>query len=215
MIGYLQFREKLLPEGCFSIHQAAAFFPSLDRDNLTRWTHKNLLIKLRQGWYAFPEMLQRPDFSRYVACRIYRPSYISTHMALSIYGMIPESVTSITSVSTLKTARFENTFGQYSYQNVKPSVFFGYKPVALPPATSAPDAPKQAWMLAEPEKALLDLLYLYPFYDNESELEQLRLDESYMADDLDVEKLGTYQQRIGSKALDSRIKKLLKVYGLR
>ncbi len=138
MASYLEFREKLLPDGCFSIHQARAFFPSFDRDNLTRWTRKHLLIKLRQGWYAFPEMLQRPDFSRYIACRIYRPSYISTQMALSIYGMIPEAVTSITSVTTLKTARYENLFGQYAYQNIKPSMLFGYKPVALLPATSAP-----------------------------------------------------------------------------
>ncbi len=206
MASYLEFREKLLPDGCFSIHQARAFFPSFDRDNLTRWTRKHLLIKLRQGWYAFPEMLQRPDFSRYIACRIYRPSYISTQMALSIYGMIPEAVTSITSVTTLKTARYENLFGQYAYQNIKPSMLFGYKPVALLPATSAPTAPRQTWLLAEPEKALLDFLYLYPFYNHESELEQLRLDESYMAEDLDLEKLGKYRQRIGSKALDTRIK---------
>ncbi len=206
MASYLEFRKKLLPEGCFSIHQARAFFPSFDRDNLTRWTRKHLLIKLRQGWYAFPEMLQRPDFSRYIACRIYRPSYISTQMALSIYGMIPEAVTSITSVTTLKTARYENLFGQYAYQNIKPSMLFGYKPVALQPATSAPTAPRQTWLLAEPEKALLDFLYLYPFYNHESELEQLRLDESYMAEDLDLEKLDKYRQRIGSKALDTRIK---------
>ncbi len=70
-----------------------------------------MLVKLRQGWYAFPELLQRPDFSRYVACRIYRPSYISLHTALSMYGMIPEAVTSITSISTLKTARFKTGSG--------------------------------------------------------------------------------------------------------
>ena len=91
--------------------------------------------------------------------------------------MIPEAVTSITSISTLKTARFENKFGQYSYQNVKPELFFGYKPVELPINTALINAPKLTWLLAQPEKALLDLLYLYPFYDNNTELEQLRLDE--------------------------------------
>lgn len=152
MVSYLEFREKLLPEGCFSVHQARAFFPSFDRNNLTRWARKGMLIKLRQGWYAFPELLQRPDFSRYVACRVYRPSYISLHTALSIYGMIPEAVTSITSISTLKTARFENKFGQYSYQNVKPELFFGYKPVELPINTALINAPKLTWLLAQPEK---------------------------------------------------------------
>ncbi len=214
MVSYLEFREKLLPEGCFSVHQARAFFPSFDRNNLTRWARKGMLVKLRQGWYAFPELLQRPDFSRYVACRIYRPSYISLHTALSMYGMIPEAVTSITSISTLKTARFENRFGQYSYQNVKPELFFGYKPVELPINTALINAPKLTWLLAQPEKALLDLLYLYPFYDNDTELEQFRLDEAYMTEELDIKRLCEYQRRIGCKALDSRIKKLLRLYNL-
>lgn len=76
------------------------------------------------------------------------------------------------------------------------------------------NAPKQTWLLAQPEKALLDLLYLYPFYDNDTELEQLRLDEAYMTEELDIERLKEYQYRISSKALDSRIKKLLRLYNL-
>ncbi len=214
MVSYLEFREKLLPDGCFSIHQARACFPGFDRNSLTRWLQRNLLVRLRQGWYAFPEMLQRPDFSRYVASRIYRPSYISLHTALSIYGMIPEAVVDITSVTTLKTACFENRFGHYSYQNLKSALFFGYKPVTLPPATSAIGSPTQTWMLANPEKALLDLLYLYPFYDSDAELEQLRLDEYFMTEELDINRLMEYRKKIGCMALDGRVKKLLKIYGI-
>lgn len=214
MVSYLEFKEKLLPEGCFSIHQARAFFPNFDRNNITRWISRGLLIKLRQEWYTFPELLQRPDFSRYIANRIYRPSYVSLHTALSIYGMIPEAVTNITSVTTLKTIKFENAFGQYSYQNVKPSLFFGYKPVELPVNTTIVNAPHPTWLLAHPEKALLDLLYLCPFYDNESELEQLRLDEDYMTDTLNLERLAEFQEKIGNKALNRRVKKLLKLYAI-
>ena len=214
MVSYIEFKEKLLPEGCFSIHQARLYFPTFDRNNLTRWTKKGLLFRLRQEWYAFPELLQRPDFARYIAGRIYRPSYISLHTALSIYGLIPEAVSSITSVSTLKTARFENAFGQYTYQNVKPELFFGYKPVLLPLNTAIINAPKQAWMLAHPEKALLDLLYLYPFYNSEEEIEQLRLDDDYMTGELNLGRLSEYQEKIGNKALDARVKILLKIYDL-
>ena len=214
MVGFIEFKEKLLPEGCFSIHQARLYFPTFDRNSLTRWTKKGLLLRLRQEWYAFPELLQRPDFARYVACRIYRPSYISLHTALSIYGMIPEAVSSITSVSTLKTAKFENAFGQYAYQNVKPDLFFGYKPVMLPLNTAIINPPQLAWMLAHPEKALLDLLYLYPFYDSEEELEQLRLDDDFMTGELDLDRLSEYQQKMSNKALNARVKKLLKIYNL-
>lgn len=214
MISYIEFKEKLLPEGCFSIHQARAFFPTFDRNNLKRWMDKGLLIRLRQEWYAFPEMLQRPDFSRYIANRIYRPSYISLHTALSLYGMIPEAVTDITSVTTLKTARFENSFGQYTYQNIKQELFFGYKPVPLAINKAFADTPQQSWLLAHPEKALLDLLYLYPFYDNEEELLQLRLDEDFMAGELNLERLHEYLDKMKNKALDLRIAKILKIYNL-
>ncbi|MGN1236633.1 MAG: hypothetical protein ACI4TS_04230 [Bacteroidaceae bacterium] len=214
MVGYIEFKERLLPEGCFSIYQTKSFFPSFDRNSLTRWTKKGLLVRLRQGWYAFPETIQRTDFSRYIAGKIYRPSYISLHTALSIYGMIPEAVTSITSVTTLKTTRFENDFGQYSYQNIKPELFFGYKPMMLPPNKSVVNSPSAAWMLATPEKALLDLLYLYPFYNNEEELEQLRLDEDFMDEDLDKELLNMYLEKIKNNALELRVKKLLKIYAL-
>ncbi len=214
MVSYLDFQKRLLPKGCFSIYQARCIFPTFDRNSLKRWTDKGLLVKLRQGWYAFPEMIQRPDFARYVACHIYRPSYISLHTALSIYGMIPEAVTSITSVTTLKTTQFENNFGQYVYQSVKPSLFFGYKPVEVPTGTTIIGEPKLTWMLAFPEKALLDLLYLYPFYNTEQELEELRLDDYFMANELDTERLTEYQQAIGHTALNNRVSKLLKIHGL-
>lgn len=214
MVGYIEFHEKLHPEGCFSINQARLLFPSFDRNSLTRWTKRGLLIKLRQEWYAFSETLQRPDFARYVANRIYRPSYISLHTALSIYGMIPEVVTDITSISTLKTASFSNTFGNYTYQNVKPEMFFGFKPVILPEGNSTIKPIRLAWHIAHPEKALLDLLYLYPFYDNEAELAELRLDDYYMANELDMNRLEEYLTQIGSKALDKRVRLLMKIHEL-
>ena len=120
----------------------------------------------------------------------------------------------MTSVSSLKTARFDNVFGHYSYQHMKPELFFGYKPVTMPVNATIINPPQQVWFLAHPEKALLDLLYLYPFYDNEVELEQLRLDEDYMTNELDLDRLCDYQSKFCNKALDSRIAKLLKIHNL-
>ncbi len=67
---------------------------------------------------------------------------------------------------------------------------------------------------ATPEKALLDLLYLYPFYDSKQELEELRLDEDYLQDDLNKDLLMEYGVKFQSKALDHRVKLLLKTYDL-
>ena len=114
----------MYPMGCFNINQVLLWEKDFDRNNLTRWCRKGLLVKLRNQHYAFPEYRQVPDFSRYVANRMYTPSYISLHSALSFYGIIPEEVVQLTSVTTLKTAKFENSFGTFHYQNVKTPLFF-------------------------------------------------------------------------------------------
>ena len=191
---------------CFNIYQVYAWKPDFDRNNLTRWTKKGYIIRLRQGYFSFPEYKNKNDYAFYFANRIYRPSYISLHTALAFYGMIPEAVTQITSITSLKTISFTNDFGEYSYNNVKENLMFGYE--------LKPMADKRTMQFAKPEKALLDLLYLYPFYNNEQEIEALRLDEDYLHNDLNKEQLTEYLSTFKSKALDKRVKILYKVYGL-
>lgn len=211
MTNYLQFQNTMRSYGCFSLHQANLHFPGINRSNFTRWVKQGLLLRLRKEWYAFPDMLQVPDFARLVAERIYSPSYISLHSALSFYGMIPEAVMRITSITTLKTAAFENEFAQYSYQSVKPALFFGYEPKTI---DMGPGNAPRAYMLATPEKAIIDLLYLYPEYKTEEEMLELRLDEDYLQDELSLDLLTEYQKRIGSKALNGRVNTLKKAYKL-
>lgn len=205
-VDYLSFRSHLYPQGCFNINQVLLWEKDFDRNNLTRWCRKGLLVKLRNEYYAFPEYKQVPGFSRYVANRIYNPSYISLHSALSFYGIIPEEVIQLTSVSTLKTASFRNPFGTFHYQNVKESMYFGYEIKTLSDGRGV--------LMATPEKAILDLLYLYPFYRTVQDMEELRLDEDFMQNELDVNRLQDYATRIDSKALDRRVSCLKTVYDL-
>ena len=192
--------------GCFNTHQVYAWKPEFDRNNFVRWVKKGLLVRLRQGYYTFPEYKSRPDYTLYFANRIYRPSYISLHTALAFYGIIPEAVVQITSVTSLKTASFQNDFGEYQYKNVREELMFGYdiKPIAN----------GQSLQLAHPEKALLDLLYLYPFYNTEQEMEDLRLDEDFLLDELDLQRLEKYLSKFKSKALRRRVKLLKNTYDL-
>ena len=205
-MDFLTFRERLFPLGCFHINQVLLWEKDFDRNNLTRWCRKGLLLKLRNEYYAFPEFRQVPDASRYVANRIYSPSYISLHSALAFYGMIPEEVVQITSVTTLKTAKFENAFGSFHYQNVKTPLYFGYEIKAMQNG--------RGLLFATPEKALIDLLYLNPFYKTERDMEELRLDEDFMQSELNRNRLEDYLSRIGSKALNQRFSLLSKVYGI-
>ena len=205
-MNYLEFRSKLFSLACFSIDQVYAWQPGFDRNNLSRWAKTGLLIRLRQGYFAFPEYKGKQDFAFFFANRIYRPSYISLHTALSFYGMIPEAVVQISSVSALKTASFTNPFGEYTYQSVKPFLMFGYG------LKSFSDG--MALQMACPEKALLDLLYLYPAYNTSRDMEDLRLDEDYLHDDLNKELLLKYCAQFKSKALEKRVQRMITIYEL-
>ena len=141
---------------CFSTAQVRAIYPDFHRGNYLQWQKAGYIVPIRQGWYAFADYINKPDIARFIASKIYTPSYISLHTALSYYGIIPEAVVEITSITTRKTAHFENRFAFFSYQTVKPDLFWGYEPKSLRDG--------QTFMLATPEKAIIDLLYLYPQY---------------------------------------------------
>lgn len=203
-MDFLKFKKLMYPMGCFHINQVLLWEQDFDRNNLTRWCKNGLLVKLRNRFYAFPEYRSVPDFSQYVANRIYTPSYISLQSALSFYGMIPEEVVQITSVTTQKTINIENEFGVFDYRSVRPKLYFGYELKTM--------FNGRGILLATPEKALFDLLYLNPYYKTEQDMEELRLDEDYMQSDFNYERLRDYQEQVKSQALDRRIKSLLNVY---
>jgi len=203
---YQEFHNAMFEVACFTSNQVFAWRSGFDKNNLGRWVKKGFLVKLRNGYYSFPEYLREPDFAFYLANRIYRPSYISLHTALSFYGLIPESVVQITSVSTLKTTTFQNQFGTFSYKTINPHLMFGYDYKPLPKGRTL--------LFAKPEKSLLDLLYLYPFYSTKDELEALRLDEDFLHNNLDTNLLKNYLSQFRNKALEKRTHLLIKTYGL-
>ncbi len=162
------------------------------------------MIQLRQSWYAFSQMRDEPDAPLYCANRIYAPSYISVHTALALYGMMSESVVQLTSVTARNTAYFENPLGQFTYKSIKEKLMFGYV------VEESDLEPHRSIMIAQREKALLDLLYLYPQYQSQSDMVELRLD----LDEIDVDLLDEYTSRFCVIALEQRVHTLKEAYGL-
>ncbi len=117
----------------------------------SHWVKGKKLLRLKRGLYTlFPDDHSTPISALSLAEPLYRPSYLSLAWALSHYGLIPEAVGALTSVTTLKTARFTNYFGSFLYQHIHPRFFFGFfrRPGNEP-----------LWM-ALPEKAVLDFIHL-------------------------------------------------------
>ena len=205
-MNYIEFKEKMFDLACFSNDQVYSWRPDFDRNNLSRWIKKGLLIRLRQGYFTFPEYKGKPDYAWYFANRMYRPSYISLHSALSFHGIIPESVIQITSVTSLKTAYFVNPFGEYSYKTIKKEMMSGYVLKTL--------SDGRTLQIADAEKALSDLLYLYPEYSTTQDMLDLRLDEEYLQNDLKMNLLHEYISEFKSKALEKRVNQLIIAYRL-
>lgn len=84
-MDYLGFKKALSDKVCISTHQIHAGFSGFNDNNLTRWVKKGLLIKLRNGYYAFPEYLTAPASTIFIANHIYRPSYVSLHLAFVLF----------------------------------------------------------------------------------------------------------------------------------
>lgn len=108
---------------------------------------KGFFIKLKNGFYAFKNHFP-PEVE--IANRIYSPSYISLEYAMSHYNIIPDTVYSVTSITTKTTREFVINNISYSYRKIKKSGFTGY---------AKKNVNGHMALIAEPEKAFIDYLY--------------------------------------------------------
>lgn len=141
---------------------------SVLRLQLSRWVGAGKLIKLAKGLYTLAEPYGKLTPHPFVlANAMKKASYVSLQSALAYFGMIPEHVPTVTSVTTQRPARVETPLGRFLFRHVKKSWFTGYTQVDLGSSQKA--------FVATPQKALLDLVYLTPGADNYEFLTELRL----------------------------------------
>jgi len=142
--------------------------PENVRLQISRWVKSGKLVQLRRGLYSvakpYCKVLPHPFL---VANNIKKASYISLQSALHYYNIIPEHVPGVTSITTGRPGQVSTTFGEFEYRHVKHLWFHGYKKIEI--------VQGQFVLIATPEKALLDLVYLTPFADCPEYLDELRL----------------------------------------
>jgi len=164
-------------------------------NQLYRWQQKGLVVQLKRGVYQLNESDRRANPSlEFIANQLYAPSYISLDYALEVYGMIPEAVADVTSVSTKKTMSFKSQQATFIYQHIKPQAFQGFKAVK--------DSQGYSYFIAEPEKAIVDFFYLN--LDRISSLDKGVFGGSYRLQNLEtlkLPKLLKWAKLFGSKKL--------------
>ncbi len=120
------------------------------RDKITSLIKEGVIIRIKKGIYIFGrEWRRRPYSSEILANLIYGPSYISLEYALQLYGLIPERVCTVMSVTTGRSRRFSTPVGDFSYRMIPMPAFASG--MDLLPNTSG-----GMYMVAVPEKALTD-----------------------------------------------------------
>ncbi len=148
---------------------AGARSPERVRRQLGRWVKAGKIIMLRRGVYAIREPYARRTLHPFLAANALRKaSYVSLQSALSYHGMIPEHTPAVTSVTTRRPESLETPIGRFTFRHVNRRLFFGFGEREV--------APGQPALVAGPEKALIDLLYLTPGSDDRGYLEELRLE---------------------------------------
>lgn len=122
------------------------------RDKITRLLHKGAIIRVKKGLYVFGEDYRRQPYSReLLANLIYGPSYISLQYALQYYGLIPERVEALTSVTTGRTRKFTTPVGLFTYRMIPLRAFrSGMDRVN--------NTDGRSFLIAVPEKALADMI---------------------------------------------------------
>jgi hypothetical protein len=141
--------------------------PKIVRLQLTRWVNSKRIYQLRRGLYSIAPPYQKIKPHPFlVANHLQRSSYVSLQSALAFYGLIPENVNITVSVTTGRPERLETPLGIFEFRHIKSNLLFGYHMI---------DLGGQNALVATPEKALLDLVYLQSSAESQNYLYELRL----------------------------------------
>ena len=123
---------------------------SRPNDKIKALKDEGVLEAVKRGFYIAGRdtNIARPERSL-IANHLYGPSYVSMEAALMYYGLIPEHVYTITSMTTKTSKSFRTTSGLYTYTFL-PLPYYSFGLDATIVNTN------QQVIIATPEKALAD-----------------------------------------------------------
>lgn len=133
------FTTKTLRDMLGSFVPQATFFAML-----ARLKQQHILQKLERDKYI---LVGGHAHAFRVANFLYEPSYVSLEAALNFHGVLSQFPYEVASMTTRKPVTKTVDEKTYRYVRIKRTLYWGYEPV-------------QGFLVAHPEKALLDLLYL-------------------------------------------------------
>lgn len=131
------------------------------------------LIRLKKGLYVINPSVSHVALStELIANHIYTPSYVSMSSALRYYGLIPETVYTVQSMTIKHSRSFNTPVGYFDY------IFMNRD--AFPIGVTSINKQRYAFLIATPEKALCDLIANSPRVN----LRYIKDVEAYLEEDI-------------------------------
>ena len=127
------------------------------REAILRMVKNEELIRLKNGFYLINEKITHGSSRvipfEQVANLLYGPSYVSMEWALSFYGMIPERVHTVTSMTLGRNKEYHTSVGDFSYYTLSSESYS----IGITQKNSRDFI--GGFLLASPEKALADMVF--------------------------------------------------------
>ena len=132
----------------------ASLFPEIKckHNKVSALEKRGDLIRLKQGLYVSNSQVSGQRLSEVlVANHLYGPSYVSLQYALRYYGLIPEQVFMVTSMTLKHSMFFYTPLARFDYVHIDDDAF----PIGIREAKTENGS---SFLIATPEKALCDLI---------------------------------------------------------
>lgn len=126
------------------------------RNKIASLENDGKIIRLKRGLYVVsPDINKHLLSPELIANHIYGPSYVSMESALRYYGLIPEHVYTVRSITTNRSKLFENSVGNFEYITANKNYYaIGIKQQTIDN--------KYTFLIASREKALCDMITITP-----------------------------------------------------
>ncbi len=165
------------------VAEAADVHPHNASRDLARMAERGLITHVHRGLWAAPS---HPEFSPYaVVPHLFddeEEGYVSVLSALSLHGLINQIPQAVHVVTRRQRQKVRTPVGTYEFHVLQDQLFGGFKPHQR----------TSAFLLARPEKALFDTLYL----STRRGSRYRRLPEVELPPDFSIEELDSWIARI-------------------
>ena len=198
---FLDFQNQFNHLAAFNLNDIRKVEPEFHRQQLQDWQERGYIQPFVAEYYLLSAAQINEPRLFMLANLIYEPSYISRESALAHYQIIPESVLSVTSMSSRKTQQFESGWGRFTYNTIKPDLMFGYQVIS--------QGENNQFKIARKEKAILDYLYRNNQIQSPADYEDLRWNKAELIGLASNTLFKTYLEIFQNRALESRVNYLL------